>query len=244
MKKIIYAILTSVLLSSCLGSPMLDMTEAVDVTFDYDDSYFTDSLLFDTQYKTGYACKNFVFYQKFDESPQLTFKGGFVVSMLQTPKSGNTEFLTNNKYRSNVRVEPTYVNKYAVFFQTDDMPEKHLEFLEASSGLISTCTATAVFVTNTVEVEDAIRETFEDGDRLILTATGYLGGVQGNTASITLAEYTTDKDTITSEWTFFDISSLADFDQIRFDIQTPPGKDIPKAVCMDYFLASVSMKTK
>ena len=244
MKKIIYAILTSVLLSSCLGSPMLDMTDAVEVTFDYEDGLFKDSLFFDTQYRTGYGYDNFIFYQKIDGAPELTFKGGFMVSMLQTPKSGKTGPLKNNKYRSNVRVEANYENKYAIFFQTDQMPEKHLEFVVVSNGLINTCTATGVFVTNTVEVENAIKDTFEDGDRLVLTATGYLGGVKVNSASVTLAEYTTDKDTIVSDWTLFDLRSLGDFDQIRFDIQTPPGKDIPKAVCMDYFLASVSMKTK
>ena len=223
---------------------MLDMTDAVEVTFDYEDGLFKDSLFFDTQYRTGYGYDNFVFYQKIDGAPELTFKGGFMVSMLQTPKSGKTGALKNNQYRSNVRVEANYVNKYAIFFQTDQMPEKHLEFVVVSNGLINTCTATAVFVTNTVEVENAIKDTFEDGDRLVLTATGYLGGVKVNSASVTLAEYTTDKDTIVSDWTLFDLRSLGEFDQIRFDIQTPPGKDIPKAVCMDYFLASVSMKTK
>lgn len=244
MKKVLYAILTSLLLSSCLGSPMLEATDAVEMTFDYDNSLFVDSLYFDTQYRTGYGYENLVFHQKIDGAPNLTFKGGFMVSMLQTPKTGNTETLKNNKYRSNVKVDAAFKNKYAVFCQTDNMPEKHLQFITLSNGLVSTCTATAVFVTNTVEVEDAIKNTFEDGNRLILTATSYLGGVKVNSTSINLAEYTTDKDTILSEWTLFDLRSLGNFDQIRFDIQAPMGKDIPKAVCMDHFLASISMKTK
>ena len=76
--------------------------------------------------------------------------------------------------------------------------------------------------------------------RLTLKATGYLDGRKTGEASITLAEYTTVKDSIMSRWTAFDLTKLQLFDVIDFEVISTK-KEVPAYFCLDYFMASVTV---
>ena len=125
------------------------------------------------------------------------------------------------------------------------MPEKHLTFMVATSeSTQATCSMKYVMVTNSVAVEQAVRNSFVDGDWLILKASGYLGTQPTGSAEICLAEYTERKDSIINSWTKFDLSPLGDVDRVQFEIQTRSSKYIPTTVCMDDLTAHVSITTK
>ena len=71
------------------------------------------------------------------------------------------------------------------------MPAKHLSFMATpDADTEAICTMKYMFVTNTVAVEQAVKQSFVDGDKLILKATGYLGDQQTGSAEINLAEFT------------------------------------------------------
>ena len=245
MKRILLLISIIALAVSCLGTGEFNTTYYPEVTFDYSDSNFnTDSLLFDTQYKIGFATDYFCFYHKIEESTE-EFQGGFLVSKLVCPESGQTEKLKNNLYRTNVKTPMSWQNKYAVFSQMGNMPQRHFSFsVPASTGLVGTCLMKYVYVSNTVATQDAVRKTFVPGDQLILKATGYLGEDKTGEAEFKLAEFTTVKDSIVSTWTLFDLSKLGSVDVVMFDVQVPEGKDIPRAVCMDNLVGCVALEAK
>lgn len=226
---------------SCLqgNSFHTDMTSLV--TFDYDDGEFTDSIFYDTKYsKAGFVWDFMEFYHKVDEMT-LEFQGGFLVSALATPLSGNTEGLKNNRYRSNVKNALSPSNKYAVFCYNTAFPEKHMAFNVEGSGFEGTCDMKLVHVSNTVEVEEAVKRTFVDGDQLVLRATGYLDNQITDKAEIKLAEYTTAKDSIISTWTTLDLTKLGRVDKVYFEIDMPVGKNIPYAVCLDNLISEISL---
>lgn len=242
MKRLLIICAVAVAAVSCLKGSGFNTSLTSVVTFEYADNEFnSDSLLFDTKYsKAGFAWDMLEFYHKVDAS-SLEFKGGFLVSWLNTPFSGETEGLKNNCYRSNVKGLTNPKNKYAVLSITSDMPQKQFAFNCKSRGFEGTCTMKNVFVSNTVEVADSIKSQFVPGDQLILTATGYRADQMTDKAEIKLAEYTTAKDSIITTWTNFDLSKLGDIDSVEFDIVVPEGKDIPKAVCMDVLMAGLSL---
>ena len=242
MRKLLLAFIILFTAVSCLDDAF-STSYVANASFDYYDAEFgDDSLFFDTKYKLGITWDYLAFYHKVDEKSS-EFRGGFIMSCLSTPESGKTDDLTNNQYRANVRVPKSVKNKYAVFCQTSDMPADHMQFaFQSSSDMMATCAMQAVFVTNTVAVEKSIKETFVPGDQLILRATGYLADQKTDVAEIKLAEYTTNKDSVVTAWTVFDLSKLGSVDKVRFEIEGPAGKDIPTAVCMDNMLAKISIK--
>ncbi len=245
MKKISVLVSIIGLAVSCLGTGEFNSTYYPEVTFDYADSNFNkDSLLFDTQYRIGFATDYFCFYHKVEESTE-EFQGGFLVSKLVCPESGQTEKLKNNLFRTNVKAPASWQNKYAVFSQMGTTPERHFSFtVPASSGLVGTCQMKYVYVSNTVATQDAVLKTFVPGDQLILKATGYLGEEKTGEAEFKLAEFTTDKDSLVSTWAMFDLSKLGAVDVVMFDVQVPEGKDIPRAVCMDNLVSCVALVAK
>ena len=245
MKNIFYVFTTFLLAVSCLGGADFSTSVTVNATFDYADQEFgEDSLLFDSQYKIGLGWDYLGFYHKIDEMSS-EFKGGFIASYLHTPMSGETSELSNNQYRANVKVEGTLRNKYLVFCETGNMPENHMGFvLNPSSGMNGTCSMRAVFVTNTVAMENALRNSFVAGDQLRLKATGFLSGKKTDEAEIKLAEFTSSKDSVVSNWTYFDLSKLGSIDQVRFDfIIDAENKDIPLNVCMDNVIADIKLES-
>lgn len=230
---------------SCLGDDYFSDSYPIFVTFEYEDSLFDkDSLYYDSKgNQLSFVWDGLAFYHKVDkETPE--FKGGFLLSRLNIPASGQTEELANNRFRVNDKSGP---NKFAVFCQTGDMPEKDMEFYYSVPGATSTCTMHSVLVNNTVEVAEAVREKLEPGQRLLLKATGYKKDQDTPTGEteIRLADISSDKDSIISSWTSFDLSKLGDIDLVKFSIETEPeGLDIPKAVCLDYLVANITIASK
>ncbi len=241
MKKILMICAVVMTAVSCLQGSGFHTNMTSIVTFDYDDTEFTDSLFYDTKYsKVGFVWDFMEFYHKVDEMT-LDFKGGFLVSSLVTPMSGNTEGFKNNRYRSNVKNELSPRNKYAVFCYNTTLPEKHMAFNLAGSGFEGSCNMKLMQVSNTVEVEEAIKRTFVDGDQLVFRATGYLENQITDKAEVKLAEYTSAKDSIVSTWTTLDLTKLGKVDKIQFEIDMPVGKNIPYAVCVDNIVSEIAL---
>ena len=230
---------------SCLGDSHFSDSYPIFVTFEYEDAIFDkDSLYYATDGSTlGFVWDGLAFYNEVDKETS-EFKGGFLLSRLNIPASGQTEELANNRFRVNCK---SGLGKFAVFCQTDDMPDKDMEFYYSIPGATSTCTMHSVLVNNTVEVADAVKSKLEPGQKLLLKATGYKKDQDAPTGEteIRLADISSDKDSIISSWTSFDLSKLGDIDQVRFSIETEPeGLDIPKAVCLDYLVANITITSK
>lgn len=244
MKKVLIVLMAMVSAVACLGDYVHTESGQVCAEFeylnmDYDKVFGADSLFYDVeQSQLGISWGQMLyFYHKIENNE---FQGGFLLSYLGKPQSG-TEGLSNNEYRVNCPAPKTGVNTYVVFYENPDkskMPEKHMSFLLTEYGA---CVMQKCLVNNTVSVAQAVAKNFEQGDKMLLRATGYLKGVKTNTAEITLAEYTSAKDSIVSSWTTFDLSALGSIDQINFDIIKPEGKEIPSTVCMDNVIANVNL---
>lgn len=250
MKKILGFLAASVLVASCLGSAGFEADYDLFATFGYADADFIgdktkpDSLLYDTDYRLGFVWDYFGFHHKVDQYT-LDFEGGFLASCLKVPTTADVSGLSHNEYRANARGTKSVENKYAVFKQSYNMPEKHLSFIVTSGeSTDAVCTMKYVYVTNTVAVEQAVKTSFVDGDKMVLKATGYLGTQQTGSAEIKLAEFTQEKDSVITSWTMFDLSALGSVDNVKFEIMAYSSKYIPTTVCMDDLSAHVSIKTK
>ena len=250
MKKLLGIITSAILVASCLGSAGYEMDYALYATFAYTDSDFVgvkskpDSLIYDTDYRLGFTWEYVAFYHKVEEYSN-EFRGGFLASCLKVPTSSDVSGLSYNEYRANAVNPSSNVDKYAVFVQTYDMPQKNLAFIPASSASNqSTCSLSSVYVTNSVAVEQAVRSSFVDGDKLVLKATGYLGTERTGSVEISLADYTPQKDSVITSWTKFDLSTLGSVDNVMFEISTPAGKYVPTTVCMDNLSAQIKLISK
>jgi hypothetical protein len=130
-----------------------------------------------------------------------------------------------------------------VFDQTESMPDNAVGFNFVNSATANgACIMSSCFVNNTVAVAQAVEKNFEVGDRMMLKATGYLGGKKTDSAEIVLAEKLAAKDSVMYTWTNFDLRKLGSVDKVDFELIIPEGKDIPATVCIDDFLASVTFQ--
>ena len=245
MKRILVIFSILAAMTSCLDSSMINMSGTSLISFEYNDKlFYKDSIYFDTLgTQVGFAWDYLGFYHKVDDEP-WEFKGGFVVSRLNIPDSGVIEGLNNNQFRLNSKETLSKTNKFAVFCQTESMPDKHMEFLYRSGGVKGTCTMNHVYVNNTVAVAEAVKEVFEPGNQLLLRATGYKNGKTSPTgeAEIKLAERLIGKDSIVSSWTRFDLSKLGEIDEVMLSLETIPADlNIPMAVCLDNMVVNISM---
>lgn len=246
MKRIILFLSILVATVSCLPESNFSQSGTIVATFDYTGESYTDifskdSLFYDSTNKVGIGWDMLAFYHKVDKQTS-EFKGGFILSGLSIPSSGETAGLSNNKYRVNSKNTGSVINAFLVYDQTDDMPEHDLEFcFTPSANSTGNCVMKACFVNNTVAVADAVVEKFVQGDKLTLKATGYLAGKETGSAEIMLAEKTTAKDSIVSTWTEFDLSKLGSIDKVDFEILMPEGRDVPKTVCIDNVIATISL---
>ena len=249
MRKIFAFIATAVLVASCLGKSVYNDSYTSYATFeyanDYKEMFGTDSLYFETTYKVGFTWTNYLAFGHKVNEESSEFEGGFLLSYLSVPESGNTELLDNNDYRANQTYIPPLKNTYLVFTKTESMPEKHFWFNYIQGEIKGTCAPQFVRVNNTVEVINAIKDSFKDGDAMILKATGYLEDKNTGESQMRLAEFTsTQKDSIVTIWTIFELSNLGLVDKIDFDFVLPEGSEVPQAVCMDDFTANLTFATE
>ena len=248
VKNLVVLLIAAVAAVSCLKSSGYSQTGTVVATMEYAINYSEvfeeDSLYYDSEYnKIGIDWNGLLsFHHKINDNTS-DFEGGFVMSYLKYPKSGETAYLLNNKYRANAK-NFTDENTYLVFEQTGNMPEKHMSFaVKSTSTLVATCTMQYCFVNNTVAVAEAVKNCFVPGDKLILKAKGYLGNTQTGTADITLAEKTASKDSVVYTWTQFDLSKLGAVDKVDFEL-VPDAENWsgPMTVCLDNVAAYISIQ--
>ena len=235
---------------SCLSEADYSQTAVVSASFEYVNAPFdTDSLFYKSNMGAGIGWGSLGFMHKVDTT-SWTFEGGVLLSCKEgtlydpadTVAMAKSDSLVyaQDLYRVNSVRDSLLNNKYLVYYGNPDqdmMPEHDVEFLAADFG---TCTAYQCFVNNTGYVAYKVAQTFEPGDRLTLKATGYLAGAKTGEASITLADFSAQKDSIVSKWTTFDLSKLGNFDYIDFDVISTK-EEVPAYFCLDYFVASVTI---
>jgi len=242
MKKFLFLLITAALAASCFddGSGMRQSYTAT-ADFNYAEiAYFPDSTFFNTQTPDGFAYDALNFYHQLSPD-KVWFDGGFILSCLQMPVSGKTEGLNNNNYRCYLQpLKTQFPNNYTVFYQNPEpgmMPEHALKFPFNENG---TCTMQGCFVTNTVEVAEYVKKNFELGDRLTIKATGYLNGTKTGEASINLADFSAQKDSIVSLWTPFELTKLGSIEYVDFEIISSKP-DTPPYFCMDNMIFKVDV---
>jgi hypothetical protein len=241
MKRFLFAVLSSIMISSCLGEGEMGNTYTLNAHFQYADmNFYPDSTFFNTAQPNGFGYDALNFYHRLDPG-KIWFDGGFLISRLEMPKSGNTEGIENNTYRSYLKNFKGWEgNMYLVYYQNPDpalRPEHSIEFPYTANG---SCVISGCYVTNTVEVADSIKANFVPGDRLILKATGYLNGVKTRDQSIALAEYTVAKDSIVSSWTPFRLDALGEVEYVEFEVNSTNPK-VPGYFCMDNLVAQIKI---
>ena len=251
MKKILIALISGLALISCLSEGEYSQTAPIYASFEYigEVGFDADSLFYKSNYGYGIGWQYLGFLHNVDTAA-WKFNGGMLLSAqkgaLYAPadtvalaKSDSLVF-AQDRFRVNSVRDTLNNNTYLVYYGNPDsamMPKHDVEFLAADFG---TCTAYQCLVNNTGYVAYKVAQTFEPGDRLTLKATGYQKGSVTGEASITLADFSAQKDSIMSTWTVFDLSKLGTFDFIDFDVISTK-EEVPAYFCMDYFLASVTI---
>lgn len=270
MKRFFYLIAVVFMASSCLGDgPTYEKSYTLNVnfeySFDYSQTFGPDSLWIDTVNGVGIGYMDMAFYQKLN-ADKTELLGGFLVSYQEMPKSPQTDkeessgqddlgqdeessgqddnvaetVPVDKTWRAYI-LEPSKTrNTYVVFHDTDEMPEHDVEFLLPDYG---TCVMSECYVTNTLAVAEAVASQFETGDKLVVRATGYLGGLKTDSAEITLAEFSSQKDSIVSKWTKFDLSRLGSVQYVDFEVLVHSANplSVPADFCMDNMVSSVNV---
>lgn len=243
MKKILFVFFAASMLAvSCSMDGTYTEQYPYVSSFDYSDKVYetefgSDSLYFDAEGKEGFPYGDIAFYHKVADDK--TFKGGFLLSRLKAAGVGDKDkdYVVNEYRVAGPRFKDNQDNTYAVFVENKDaslMPAKDVKFLASQYGSfdVSHC-----WVNNTDLVYETAKEVFENGDKLVLTATGYRGGVMTGTASINLAL----PDTTIYNWTKFDLSALGSVDEINFELSSSRS-DFPKAFCLDELSGRVNIQ--
>ena len=233
-------------LSSCFDSTYSESYTLI-ASFEYgkqvtlrpDSTYFTTD-----GYAIGYNYLAFCH----DTDPQTKeFRGGFRLSALEEDEGDGTQTAAEQP-----ALDMTWrahsvpgANMYMVYYMSQERPDSDIEFLMPTRG---TCVLKSCHVTNTAKVAEEIAAKFERNDKVVLKATGYKDGKQTGTAEIALADYTQNdksgqpKDSIVSKWTTFDLSRLQAVDIVKFEIENPSGKNIPKYFCIDNVVADIALE--
>ncbi len=235
MKRLFFILFSLSLVSSCLLDGDSGSTTSYTRTADFqytNISFLPDSTFFNTTTPDGFGFDVLNFYHLLDPG-KIRVDGGFILSCQDIPKSGKTEGL-DNTYRCYLVDFSKYSgNIYTVFYQNPDaalMPEHDIQFPYKDSG---SCMLEGCFVTNTVEVADYAKANFEPGDMITLKATGYMNGTKTGEVSINLVDVSSQKDSIVSSWTPFELSKLGNIEYVDFEVvSTKP--DAPAAFCMDW----------
>ena len=236
MKKFFILVFAAVLSVSCLGD--MEHNESYPLVTDF--SYSSDVYIREFGADStclgsggGIVWYDLAFHNKVSAANE--FKGGFILSYLKAPGLNvNSETHVINPDR--VAGNPfTLDNTYAVYHMSmnpSDMPERDITFLNKEYG---TCTVKHCWINNTEEVYEAAKS-FENGDKLVLTATGYLNGVVTGEAQINLAL----PDTTMYNWTKFNLEKLGNVDAIDFELYASRA-DIPTSFCLDELNVSINI---
>jgi hypothetical protein len=248
MKKILILFVAAFAAASCLSKGSYSQTYMADVTFEFSDHVYTNSFK-DSLYvlKAGETGDGFIYNQypiffgqkAFDG----VFQGGFLMSYLKGEKYGalNNEPKENDAYRVNAPAGSLGSKTYAVFYNNpvESMMLPHdIEFGYKDAGAFSPL---GCYVNNTTLVARKIKENFQDGDKLVLKATGTKHDGSTVSTSITLAEYTEAKDSVMYNWTAFPLSTLGAVDFIDFDLEST-NPEVPEYFCLDGLLASIKIE--
>lgn len=230
--------MTALFAVSCLGDgPTTSTSYNLVVGFEYNDDIFrADSVRFESEAGVAMAYYDLAFYHKLD--PQKTaVLGGFAVSRLKGEghQGGRNEFRVNSG--TGVGNTPTYA-----VFKYDrtgvNMPQHDIEFINLNYG---SCQMSGLYVNNTYEMVEYVKNNFTDGDKISLKATGYLNGAKTADAEVVLAEYTEAKDSIIVKWTPFDLTKLGTIQYVELELLSTKD-DIPSSVCIDNVVSTISLE--
>lgn len=235
---------------SCLPEADYSQTAVVSASFEYVNAPFdTDSLFYKSDRGAGIGWGSLGFMHKVDTT-SWTFEGGVLLSCKEgtiydpadTVAMAKSDSLVyaQDLYRVNSVKDTLSNNSYLVYYQNPDsskMPEHDVLFLIEEHGA---CQAQYCLVNNTSYVAYKAAKTFAPGDRITLTATGYLKGAKTGEVSMHLADFSAQKDSIVSKWTVFDLTKLGVFDAVDFNVASTK-EDVPAYFCMDHFTASVTV---
>lgn len=251
MRKILFYIIALTSVVSCLNGTSYSSSYQVLATFDYGDAKFrSDSTFYVSAENIGIGWNYLAFCHKVDASGD--FLGGFRLSCLEGQIKENADGTAPQAEGEALPLDMTWrvntvpeANNYMVFWDSGDMPESHILFMNPTNGK---CTMALCYVCNTAKVAEEVKSKFERGDKLILKATGFLAKSETGSAEIALADYTqndkngTPKDSIMSRWTQFDLEKLGMVDEVRFEIIDENNKILSKYFCLDNLSASISLE--
>lgn len=245
MKKVILFVFAVVMAVSCSLDDAYQKYQII-TTFDYQNmnvdyaqTFGADSVYHDTVGKSGAYWGDLLFHQKISDAGQ--FLGGFAMSYLAASGMGEKadDYVYNEYKVAGPALQTSQLNTYAVFYQNADpinMPANSITFLPSE---LATCTLSHCYVNNAETVYYAAKKNFTNGDKLVLTARGYLDGIMTGEASITMAL----PDTVMYNWTKFDLKALGSIDKIDFELSTSTSPlNVPMTFCLDELVADVETK--
>ncbi len=237
LKKFFLIAAVAVCAVSCFDDgPMYKNQYLLYSTFEYGNVFESkDSLYFESTNGGGLGWMDMGFFHKLNKG-NTEFYGGFILSRLKG--SGSSE---DDRFRVNSGVGNDKSSNYLVYYANPDkglMPKDDIGFLSSEVG---TCKILGCYVNNTKEVVNAVRNSFEVGDKLVLKMTGYLGTQKTAEQEIVLAEYTDQKDSVMTNWTAFKLEKLGTIETIDIEIVSTRD-DIPKAFCLDDMAANIDLE--
>lgn len=245
MKKFAVVFIAAFMVVSCFSDEPQNSSEySLFADFEYANDYQmgdlfgTDSLYYDETYGLGLGWNDLAFCHRVD-AQTMGFKAGFILSHLKGKVySEDYELDMKDLYRVHAPADSS--RTYMVFVDSkieEDMPAHDIEFVLDDYG---TCTVIGCYVNVPLYVAASAYKDFQDGDALVLKATGYREGKVTAEKSIDLITCENGKLTVPQMWTLFDLSPLGDIQYVEFDV-TSTKESVPEVFCMDNFGAKVSV---
>lgn len=248
MKKVLFYVIVAFLSVSCFKDISYISMYHLLATFEYQNpsvQWYKDSTYYAGPEYVGLMWNNdLAFCHSVDEFSG-DFRGGFRLSCLEGLIRPEGESESDAELDKTWRVHaPKDENAYSVFWFGSRVPKSHIRFLTYNYG---TCTMNSCYVTNTALVAEEVKKNFRRGDKLTLTAVGYLNSKETARTSIEMADYTlydkngVQKDSIVSNWTKFDLSKLGTVDDVRFEM-TAGMRSIPLYFCLDNLVCLINLE--